>query len=301
MIRLWLSRSGSVPMREQLAAQLLLGILSGRLGPGERLPSVRELARRLKLHSNTIHAVYRDLADRGWVESRAGSGMFVVEHELRPPELGLDGLVREWMEAAETYGFTPGAVLEAVERAVREMRPQRLVVVDTDPELARIIAAELSEACGHAVESRTVEGPAFEAGTCVQVSSGQAKETTPKLGATPFRVVHLKSMQEVLEGRQRPGGPVLIGVVSRSDSVTKWATTLLSALGFDPDSVLLRNPRAPGWRDGLAACDLIGADVVAAAELPAKFKAVAFRVVADESLEEIRRLVTAEEVSQTES
>src|SRR5260370_40655765 len=77
MIRLWLSRGTSIPVREQLSAQLILGILSGRLAPGERLPSVRELARRLKLHANTISATYQDLAKRRWVSRRRGSGVFV--------------------------------------------------------------------------------------------------------------------------------------------------------------------------------------------------------------------------------
>jgi hypothetical protein len=48
MIRLWLSRDKSIPVQEQLGAQLLFGILSRKVAPGERLPSVRALARRLK-------------------------------------------------------------------------------------------------------------------------------------------------------------------------------------------------------------------------------------------------------------
>ena len=85
MIRLWISRESSIPIREQLSSQLLLGILSRRLAPGEKLPSVRDLARRLAIHGNTVHAVYRDLAKRGWVQARPGSGVFVAE--LRKPKV----------------------------------------------------------------------------------------------------------------------------------------------------------------------------------------------------------------------
>jgi DNA-binding transcriptional regulator YhcF (GntR family) len=60
MIKLWLARRSSIAIREQLSAQFILGIVSRKLAPGERLLSVRELGRRLHLHSNTISAAYRD-------------------------------------------------------------------------------------------------------------------------------------------------------------------------------------------------------------------------------------------------
>ena len=102
MIRLWISRESSISIREQLSSQLLLGILSRRLAPGEKLPSVRELARRLAIHGNTVHAVYRDLAKRGWVQARPGSGVFVVELQLPTLEVGIDDLVRSWILEADT-------------------------------------------------------------------------------------------------------------------------------------------------------------------------------------------------------
>ena len=56
MLGLWVSRNSTVSIREQLTAQLVLGIVSGRLAPGERLPSLRALARRLRIHANTMSA-----------------------------------------------------------------------------------------------------------------------------------------------------------------------------------------------------------------------------------------------------
>jgi GntR family transcriptional regulator len=43
-----------------------LAILSGDLEPGEHLPSTRELARRFRVHPNTISAGYRQLVREGW-------------------------------------------------------------------------------------------------------------------------------------------------------------------------------------------------------------------------------------------
>jgi len=63
-MRLWIARTSVLPVREQLVAQLLLAILSRELGPGDRLPSTRELARRLHVHSNTVSAAYAELERR---------------------------------------------------------------------------------------------------------------------------------------------------------------------------------------------------------------------------------------------
>src|SRR4051794_25727625 len=98
MIRLWLASRSSTSIRQQLGAQLLLGVLSGRLAPGARLPSIRALAKRLSIHPNTVSAVYRDLSERGWLETRPGSGVFV-----RSENGGGDGLaefVRKWVRVA---------------------------------------------------------------------------------------------------------------------------------------------------------------------------------------------------------
>jgi DNA-binding transcriptional regulator YhcF (GntR family) len=63
-MKLWISRDVSTSIAAQLSAQLLLGIVSGALPAGHKLPSVRELARRLRIHANTVSGVYRDLAAR---------------------------------------------------------------------------------------------------------------------------------------------------------------------------------------------------------------------------------------------
>jgi DNA-binding transcriptional regulator YhcF (GntR family) len=293
VIRLWLAHDGSVCIREQLTAQLLLGILSGRLQPGERLPSVRDLARRLKIHSNTVSAAYRDLTARGWVEARRGSGVFVKAVNLRPPEEGIRTFVSAWVEEARSRGYSVESL--QAELARERWQPTKLLVADPDFELARILAAEISEAAGVPVAAERCAGQPLDvpAGTCVLVNSGHASQIARLLGSAPIHAIQLKSMQEVVAGRLRPAAPVLIGVVSRSTSVLAWATPLLAALGFPPESVLLRDPSGNRWQEGLEACDIIASDVCAMAERPATQRDTVFRIVSDESLAAIRQLVTA--------
>ena len=73
-MRIWIARHSDVPVREQLVTQIRLGVLSGDLRAGQRLPSTRELARRFHVHANTVSAAYRELEKQRWVESRRGSG-----------------------------------------------------------------------------------------------------------------------------------------------------------------------------------------------------------------------------------
>src|SRR5262249_27226018 len=58
----------------QLYAQLRAAILTGRLGPGQRLPSTRGLAEQVGLARNTVARAYDDLLSEGYLEGRAGAG-----------------------------------------------------------------------------------------------------------------------------------------------------------------------------------------------------------------------------------
>lgn len=292
MIRLWISPRSTLPIREQLSAQLLLGILSRRLAPGEKLPSVRELARRLKIHGNTVLAVYQDLAQRGWVQSRPGSGVFVKELAWPHAAGGLDDLVRAFLREARALGHSVEEVRAALDRCRLPQRWERLLVVDSDAELARILAAEIADSAGRPVAFASCAQAAQQvtARDFVMATSGQAEHVAKALGSLPFHVIHLKSMQEVLAGQQRPPFPVLVGVVSHSPSLLAWAGTLLASLGFDADSVLLRDASQAGWQEGLAACAIVAADIVAA-ELLAPRRPILIRLVSADSLAEVGGLV----------
>jgi GntR family transcriptional regulator len=68
---------------EQITDNLRDLMLSGVLRPGEKLPSVRELAESLTVNPNTVQKAYRDLENRGYVYSTSGLGTFVSEPSAR--------------------------------------------------------------------------------------------------------------------------------------------------------------------------------------------------------------------------
>jgi DNA-binding transcriptional regulator YhcF (GntR family) len=277
-------------MREQLSTQLLLGIVSRRLPPGERLPSVRELARRLHIHANTVSAAYRDLAVRGWVKQRKGSGVFVRDTGLAAREEGIDGFVHAWLQAGAAQGFTVAEIESALARIARDPPAKEFVVVDPDADLARILALEISEALGYAVPSAGFEGSAARTtkATSVLALPAHLVRAKKELKAASYVPIIVRSMEDLLAGYRRPEASVLIGLVSRSESIRRWSSTLLSALGFPTDSVLLRSPDTPQWKRGLSACQWVAADVEAFEELPDNLRARVMRIVSPDFLTELQ-------------
>lgn len=62
----------------QLAVQIREGVARGRLVPGDKLPSVRELSQRLVVNPNTIARAYTELEREGVLHTRQGMGVFVA-------------------------------------------------------------------------------------------------------------------------------------------------------------------------------------------------------------------------------
>jgi GntR family transcriptional regulator len=67
----------ALPVYEQIKRAIKLIILSGRLGEGDQLMSIRELALKLRINPNTIIKVYYQLEMEGFVISRPGAGYYV--------------------------------------------------------------------------------------------------------------------------------------------------------------------------------------------------------------------------------
>ncbi len=116
-------RDSDVPISTQIYWQLAYQIDSGRLLPGARLAPVREMGAALRVNPNTIRAVYRRLADAGYVTSRHGAGTHVAD---RPPQRrgaeALAGIVSEMLRRAAQAGFGADEVASAAFAAATERK-----------------------------------------------------------------------------------------------------------------------------------------------------------------------------------
>ena len=75
-------RSTSQPIYDQIASQIKSQIISGALAPGEALPSIRGLAKDLKISVITTKRAYDELEAQGLINTVAGKGCFVAEQNL---------------------------------------------------------------------------------------------------------------------------------------------------------------------------------------------------------------------------
>jgi GntR family transcriptional regulator len=107
------------PIWSQIEEGLLAAIATRSLAPGEPLPSVRDLAKRLRVNPNTVAKVYQRLIDGGFAEARRGEGTFVA---AAPPALPARERQRRLGEAADRFALTSAAAGATEEDAVAAAR-----------------------------------------------------------------------------------------------------------------------------------------------------------------------------------
>src|SRR5581483_1257410 len=285
-MRFWITKNDELPVREQLVRQVVLGILSEDLPAGQKLPSVRAVARRHHLHPNTVSAAYHELLQRGWLELRKGSGVYV-----RPVnsdgEGDLDGLLSAMLQGARRRGYEPEEVLHRLEHMVRPLVYERVLVSEPDPAMFDILQAELSEHLNVPVE--VVREPTPARSLLVALPTRATKIRQRLARGTPCITLRLRSVRGALEGESKPDANTVVSIVSRSVEIRNWARAMLIAVGLDPDCLSEIDASSAGWQARLASGAFVVTDVVAARQLPPRCQAKVFRVVADSSLGELKR------------
>lgn len=297
MIRVWVSPEKFHPLHDQIGRQIRLGIASGELAAGSRLPSVRAMARILGVHPNTVSRAYRDLAQHGWLTAKRGSGVFVaLENDAGA---GIEAFTRAWLEEARLRNFSASDLMEALQRMRKPANAAGFVVVDADPDLARILASEIEERTGHTVRfSGCAEAKAYVAdGLQLLAQKGSLRRVREAAQFAPLIEIELNSMPELLATVHRPAAIPLVAIVSPSASVRSWALALLPAVGVAAEQLVSRDPAEADWRDGLAACAVIAADVTAAQRLAGCQRVHIFRLIRERSLSHIEGLVAAAKLS----
>lgn len=124
MLSFYLETDSGLPAYLQLAGQVERAIRLGRLQPGDQLPSVREVVTELAINPNTVLKAYRDLENRGLLDSRQGRGTFIKEGLRLGPtarHVGLQRKLRRWVNEAIAAGLTREDVAALCGSAIHEM------------------------------------------------------------------------------------------------------------------------------------------------------------------------------------
>jgi GntR family transcriptional regulator len=125
-MRFAVNPSSTEPVYAQIVRQVREAVARGVLRPGERIPSVRDLALQLVINPNTIAAAYREMERAGLVYSQRGKGTFVAEISNSSSAAERRRLLQKHVDALLTeathLGFREEECLEMVRAAAKRYR-----------------------------------------------------------------------------------------------------------------------------------------------------------------------------------
>ncbi len=109
--------SGSEPLFQQIVNSVKRGVATGRLRPGDKLPSVRDLAKELVINPNTVARAYQVLESEGVTLSRRGAGTFVAERRVVMRRDAMRRQLEEALAAALTDAVNQGLAEEDMRKS----------------------------------------------------------------------------------------------------------------------------------------------------------------------------------------
>ena len=131
MVDIQIQFESGIPIKEQIAHQLMGLIEGGSLKTGDQLPTTRELAVKLGVNFNTVARAYRVLARAGIISTQPGRGTFILDQngESSPQTSRtehIEKLARYYISQASHLGFEPEEIKDCVERLVKREADQEV-------------------------------------------------------------------------------------------------------------------------------------------------------------------------------
>jgi len=295
-MQIMLSKDSDVPLRQQLADQIVALITTGQLRSGERLPSVRSLARRIKIHHNTVSEAYQDLVQRKWLARSRGSrlvvGAFVARAETLP--VSLNTLVNETIQRARNMGFSLQELTAHVRERLLAQPPDHILVVEDEAGMRELICREVQNQIAFPVRScalaEFVADPSLAVGAQIfapsHVVDKMTREERLRLPAVAITYSGVAAYVELVRKLREPS---VVAAVSISESVLKTARGV-----FAPAIGRRHTFRECLMRTGERA-ELIGVDLAfcdsATMATAGKVRKVHYRLVANDCLEVLAKIL----------
>ena len=188
---LQINSKSHIPVHVQLKEQIKHLILTGTFGVGSRLPSIRAMAGFLRVNRNTVARVISDLEREGFVESRRGSGVYVIEPPVDEEELKRHEVLERVMDLAAAQGVSVeelGYALLARAGVEPQEKTPILFVECTTPELDQF-SADLEDQLPVEVEKVLIED--------LPARMSSEEEPPWRMAVTTF--FHVHEVQELME------------------------------------------------------------------------------------------------------
>lgn len=237
-MRIYINKLSEVPVREQLHEQIIFLMGTGELSMGDNLPSVRELARQLKVHHNTVSHVYTDLVQEGWLVNRRGSRVVAVQHAGGVKKDGgkvgnLDDLIDLMVRFAREHAYSLQQLAARIRERLLAEPPDHLLIVEPEKEIGYLMREEIRRAIGQAPPAYTVSRLQQDPSSAIGAVLLAPCYLVDGLECIPSRnrcIVPLT--YSLAEGHldlvRRLSQPSAIGVLSVSPAFLKTATGLLA-------------------------------------------------------------------------
>lgn len=111
------------PIFAQIMERIQLDIIAGRYRPGQKLPSVRELAAEASVNPNTMQKAFAELERMGLVYTQRTSGRFITEDTVLIENLKTELAhmqIREFLNKMKEFGFETQEIMELIQALIKE-------------------------------------------------------------------------------------------------------------------------------------------------------------------------------------
>lgn len=290
-----IDKGSEVTIGRQLSEQIVFQIATGKAKPGAPLPSVRELAKRLKVSPTTVSAAYQDLVDRFWIKRSRGTKM-VVRAPDRPLESNaaadLDDLIDATIHKARERGYTLQELRQRVQDRLQIEHPDQVLIVEEESGMRRLLHEELSDKLSVAISSTSVprlsENPSSAIGSLVVFIPGRVWRIASLLPrGHPMLALEPEAIEEHLNRIRNLKTESVIGIVSISPLFLQMAKSLLAPFAGSVHAIeeyLLEGNRTIN----LSGLDLVFCDTVSRRRIRAS-RVIPHRVTRLSTIREISR------------
>jgi GntR family transcriptional regulator len=208
--------------------------------------------------------------------------------------LQLDQLISAFLKMARENGFTLAEIRSRVKGWLDFQPPDHFLIIEPEPELRRILLAEIREATGFPVQGAGLDScrkQAELAGAALVAMYGRADELKEAL---PFDasclMLRTRSAAELEKLQINASSEPQVAIVSRWPDFLRWARAVLLARGIEAAQLSFRDAREKHWQKGLRFSVVI-TDVVTADQLPPGCRPLILNLIAESSLQELRQFV----------
>jgi len=229
---------------------------------GSTLPSVRELARQIKVHHNTVSHVYADMVREGWLVTRRGSRLVAVQPARRSSEgagkpANLDDLIGLIVRFAQEHAYSLQQVATRVRERLLAEPPDHLLIVEPEAEMGILMREEIRRAMGQAPAGCTISRLQQDAGMAIgavllsPVYLVDGLECIPSKNRriVPLTYTPADRHLDLVRSRDQPSA---VGLVSVSPAILRTASGYLAPVIGKRHSFhsFLMEPATQNSRDG---------------------------------------------------